>query len=74
MRRVVIGLLATHEQTKHYMARRTQEGRSKPEIIRCLKRYVSRDLGWRRATRISESLRHGHDGIKAITWKRLSTS
>jgi len=42
--RVVIVRLATHEQTRNYMARRTQEGMSKPEIIRCLKRYVAREI------------------------------
>jgi Transposase IS116/IS110/IS902 family len=36
--RVVIVRLATDAPTKHYMARRTQEGMPKPEIIRCLKR------------------------------------
>jgi transposase len=42
--RVVIVRLATDAPTKHYMARRTQEGMSKPEIIRCLKRYVAREI------------------------------
>jgi transposase len=42
--RVVIVRLATHQPTKAYMARRTQEGMSKAEIIRCLKRYVAREL------------------------------
>jgi transposase len=42
--RVVIVRLATHEPTRNYMARRTQEGISKPEIIRCLKRYVAREI------------------------------
>ena len=42
--RVVIVRLATDEQTRNYMARRTQEGMSKPEIIRCLKRYVAREI------------------------------
>ena len=42
--RIVIVRLAAHEPTKHYMARRTQEGMSKPEIIRCLKRYVAREI------------------------------
>jgi transposase len=42
--RVVIVRLATHEQTRNYLARRTQEGMSKPEIIRCLKRYVAREI------------------------------
>jgi hypothetical protein len=42
--RVVIVRLATDAPTKHYMARRIQEGMSKPEIIRCLKRYVAREI------------------------------
>jgi transposase len=42
--RVVIVRLATDAPTKQYMARRTQEGMSKPEIIRCLKRYVAREI------------------------------
>jgi transposase len=31
-------------RTKAYVARRTQEGKSKREIIRCLKRYVAREV------------------------------
>jgi transposase len=42
--RVVIVRLATHQPTKAYMARRTQQGMSKREIIRCLKRYVAREV------------------------------
>jgi transposase len=42
--RIVIVRLATDAPTKEYMARRTQEGMSKPEIIRCLKRYVAREI------------------------------
>jgi transposase len=42
--RVVIVRLATHPPTKAYMARRTQQGLSKREIIRCLKRYVAREV------------------------------
>ncbi|MBJ7594059.1 MAG: IS110 family transposase [Candidatus Dormibacteraeota bacterium] len=42
--RVVIVRLATHPSTKAYMARRTQEGLSKREIIWCLKRYVAREV------------------------------
>ena len=30
--------------TKAYVARRTAEGRTKLEIIRCLKRYIAREL------------------------------
>lgn len=36
--------MGTHEPTKKYVQRRTQEGLSKPEIMRCLKRYVAREL------------------------------
>jgi transposase len=31
-------------RTQHYVARRTQEGLSKPEIIRCLKRFIAREV------------------------------
>ena len=33
-----------HPPTKAYVERRTAEGLSKPEIMRCLKRYVAREL------------------------------
>ena len=42
--RIVMVRLASDEPTQNYMARRTQEGRSKREIIRCLKRYVAREV------------------------------
>jgi transposase len=32
------------QRTKEYVARRTAEGKSKPEIIRCLKRYIAREV------------------------------
>lgn len=32
------------ERTRAYVARRTAEGLSKPEIIRCLKRYLAREM------------------------------
>jgi transposase len=36
--------MSRDERTKAYVARRTEEGKSKREIIRCLKRYVAREL------------------------------
>jgi len=33
-----------HEPTKAYVARRTAQGLSKREIIRCLKRYLAREI------------------------------
>jgi transposase len=33
----------SHPQTRAYVERRTEEGLSKTEIVRCLKRYVARE-------------------------------
>lgn len=33
-----------HQPTRDYVERRTAEGRSKREIIRCLKRYIAREI------------------------------
>jgi len=41
---IVINRLRWHEPTKAYLARRTAEGKTKKEIIRCLKRAVVREL------------------------------
>lgn len=41
--RIVIVRMATDPRTKAYVERRTKEGLSKSEIIRCLKRYVARE-------------------------------
>jgi transposase len=32
-----------HQPTKDYVARRTAEGKTKTEILRCLKRYIARE-------------------------------
>ena len=42
--RVVITRMRGHQPTLDYVKRRTAEGKSKPEIIRCLKRYVAREI------------------------------
>ncbi len=41
---VVLGRLRYDPRTRAYAERRTTEGLSKPEIIRCLKRYVAREI------------------------------
>jgi hypothetical protein len=33
-----------HQPTIDYVARRTTEGKTKREIIRCLKRYLAREI------------------------------
>ena len=42
--RVVLVRLRYDERTREYMLRRTGEGLTKPEVIRCLKRYVARQI------------------------------
>ena len=42
--RIVFTRLGSHPATRAYAERRTQEGKSKAEIIRCLKRYVAREV------------------------------
>ena len=42
--RIVLVRVRYHQPTKDYVNRRTSEGKSKPEIIRCLKRYVAREV------------------------------
>jgi hypothetical protein len=32
-----------HQPTKDYVTRRTTEGKTKTEIMRCLKRYIARE-------------------------------
>jgi transposase len=41
---VTIVRLRHHQPTRDYVARRTAEGLSKREIIRCLKRYIAREV------------------------------
>src|SRR5207253_7807644 len=42
--RIVITRMSSHPPTRAYVARRSNEGLSKPEIIRCLKRYTAREV------------------------------
>lgn len=42
--RVVLTRIRCHAETRAYLQRRTTEGRTKREIIRCLKRYLARQI------------------------------
>jgi transposase len=44
LHRIVIVRLRHHQPTRDYLARRTTQGLSKKDIIRCLKRYVAREI------------------------------
>ena len=41
--RIVVVRLRNDDRTREYMRRRTREGMSKTEVIRCLKHYVARE-------------------------------
>ncbi len=42
--RIPLVRMHCHQPTKDYVARRTAEGRTKNEILRCLKRYIAREI------------------------------
>ncbi|MEO3791628.1 IS110 family transposase, partial [Nonomuraea sp. B10E15] len=42
--RIALVRLRWDPRTRAYMERRTQDGLSKKEVIRCLKRYIAREL------------------------------
>ncbi|WP_329262787.1 IS110 family transposase [Actinoallomurus sp. NBC_01490] len=44
LHRIVVCRLRWDPRTRAYMQRRTKEGMSKPEIMRCLKRYIAREI------------------------------
>jgi transposase len=41
---LALGRMAWHAPTRAYAARRVAEGLSKREILRCLKRYIAREV------------------------------
>ena len=41
---ILVVRLRRHQPTHDYMARRTAEGKSKNEIMRCLKYYIAREV------------------------------
>ena len=55
---VAIVRIRHHQPTRDYVQRRTAEGLSKREIIRCLKRYIAREIYYnlRRPATITPSL------------------
>ncbi len=44
LHRIVVVRLRHHQPTQAYMTRRLAQGKTKAEIIRCLKRYVAREI------------------------------
>jgi hypothetical protein len=44
LHRIMLSRLRWDPHTHHYMRRRTKEGLSKPEVMRCLKRYIAHEI------------------------------
>jgi transposase len=44
LHRVAVVRMGLHQPTRDYVERRTKEGKTKLEIIRCLKRYIAREI------------------------------
>ena len=44
LRRIVLTRMRSHQPTQIYVERRLKEGKTKTEIMRCLKRYVAREV------------------------------
>jgi len=42
--RIALVRMSSCPRTRDYVERRTKEGRTKKEIIRCLKRYIAREV------------------------------
>jgi hypothetical protein len=42
--RIALVRMGCHQPTKDYVACRTAEGKTKTEIMRCLKRYIAREV------------------------------
>ncbi len=55
--RAVIVRMRWHAPTIAYVERRTQEGLSKREIIRCLKRYLAREIYYLLPPPVTDELR-----------------
>jgi transposase len=41
---IAVCRMSRDERTRTYVAKRTAEGKTKKEIIRCLKRYIAREV------------------------------
>ena len=44
LHRIALVRMRWHQPTRHYVQRRLNEGKTKREIIRCLKRYIAREI------------------------------
>ena len=53
--RITMVRMTTDEETKIYTARRLAEGKTKREVVRCLKRHIAREVFWLLANPVFEA-------------------
>jgi transposase len=53
MHRIIVVRMKYHEPTRAYVTRRITEGKTKPEIMRCLKRHLTREI-WARTKHLRQ--------------------
>lgn len=53
LHRIVVVRMKYHEPTRAYVTRRITEGKTKPEIMRCLKRHLTREI-WARTKHLRQ--------------------
>ena len=73
LHRIALIRMQRDERTRHYVARRTREGKSTKEIMRCLKRAIAREAY--RALTSEQTAQTRHEGLKNLREaKRLTQS
>ncbi|TPF79105.1 MULTISPECIES: IS110 family transposase [unclassified Bifidobacterium] len=65
LHRIAIVRLRYHQPTRDYVSKKTREGKSKLEIIRCLKRYIARE-----AYKALLAIRNGNAGQRETPRER----
>jgi transposase len=71
--RIALVRMHCHQPTKDYVARRTTEGKTKIEILRCLKRYIARETCPYLTTLTSAQARHHAPGRSPRAAEPLDT-
>jgi hypothetical protein len=59
---IAVYRLGACPHTQAYAARRTQQGKSKPDIIRCLKRAIAREVHHALTADLADLIAHNRPG------------
>ena len=72
--RIALVRMGCHQPTKDYVARRTADGKTKTEIMRCLKRYIARGSPRPASQRARRSLQPAQPGRSGLQRSALSAA